>query len=79
MMVNITEKIMGLKMSSAPEEIYQMSGINTVCVCVYPFSCSSPLCVGGFECVHHSYVYQGRASEVAVKSSDLLKSLIKNT
>ena len=54
-------------LSKVPEERHQMT-----------LSCSPPLGVSGLECVHHS-VYQGRALEVTVKSSDLLKSSIKNT
>lgn len=39
------------------------------------FSCTPPL----WFSVHHYDVYQGRALVVTVKSSDLLKSSIKNT
>lgn len=50
-------------LSKVPEEMHQMT-----------LSCSPPLGVSGLECVHHSDVYQGRALEVTVKSSNLLKS-----
>lgn len=74
-MVNMTGRIVRLKMSrrNTPNDW------DRLCKCVFSFSCSPPVCVSGSECVHHSDVYQGRVLEVTVKSTDLLKSSIKNT